>query len=443
MLNGDLRFGDRRPIAEVLGRKRAGRWPYLRLWQARSGACVAGRAEAVDRLARRCDLRDETGRLKVWCPTVTLPEPGDLVLVRGAFVPEYLVAGQVQRLTRYRRRAPFPPQGGETCRLWASGRVDLLRRRARIMADIRLFFGQGGYLEVETPRLVRHPGMEPHLRPLSAGDRFLITSPEYQMKRLLAGGLERIFSLGPCWRGDELGAHHLTEFCMLEWYRAFSSLETLMEEAERLVAHLAVSLRGATRLTHGGQPLDLTPPFVRLSVAEACHRFAGVPILGVTEAARLRRLVDPDGRAPLTPDAPFEEVFSWLMVDRVEPALARLGRPVILHSFPAPLCALSRLDPTDPTVARRFELYAGGLELANAFDELTDPVEQRRRLEQEQTQRRGEGQPQFALDERFLAALDEGMPPAAGIALGVDRLVMLLCDADHIGQVVPFAAEEI
>jgi len=326
----------------------------------------------------------------------------------------------------------------------APTRAELLALRSRCLGALRAFFHEQGYIEVETPRLVRNPGLEPHLRPLPAADGYLITSPEYQMKRLLAGGLEKIYSMGPCWRDEEWGSHHLREFTMLEWYRVGATLEELMDETEALVARAALEVGGDTAVHRAGAgPLDLTPPFERLTVADACRQHGGVDLAGVVEAPELRRRLLAAG-LDLTPEeTAFDALFSRLLVERVEPALATLRRPVLLYDYPAPLAALSRLHPDDSTVARRFELYAAGLELANAFWELTDATEQRRRLEQDLADRRAVGLEAYALDERFLAALEQGMPEAAGIALGVDRLVMLLTGEQDIRRVAAFGPDEL
>lgn len=373
------------------------------------------------------------------------PFAGDIVEVRGRVEGGMLRAASVRLLTPYRRDVPFPSPGGEYYRLHAGGarRVELLRLRAKCLAAIRSFFARRDFVEVQTPCRVRAPGLEPHLRAEPSGSRFLITSPEYHMKRLLAGGLGRIYSMGPCWRGDEHGPQHLGEFCMLEWYRAYCSLDELMAETEQLLAEVAREVIGSAEITWQGAPLSLEPPFLRLTVAQACARHAGVDLAGVTDADQLRVRAEAAGIGPFGPGQPsFEEVASRVMVERVEPALAG-GPPVMLYDFPAPLAALSRLREDDPSVAERFELYAGGIELANAFGELTDPEEQVRRLEQDQ-RRRGElGAEIYPLDRRFVEALREGMPPSAGIALGVDRLVMLLGGAAHIDQVVAFSPDEI
>jgi elongation factor P--(R)-beta-lysine ligase len=389
-------------------------------------------------------LADDGAAVEV--EAASLPQAGDIIEVRGVWRAGRVRAGAVVVLTPHRGVDPFPSPGGEYYRLRSGPRprVEALRLRGRCLAALRSFFDRRGYLEVQTPLRVRCPGIEPHLRAEPAGaDLYLITSPEYQLKRLLAAGLERIYFLGPCWRGDELGRHHLGEFCMLEWYRAHCSLDGLMVETEELLAHTAREVLGGTTLRYQGRALRLEPPFERLTVAEACRRFAGVELAGVISADEIRRRAVAAGYGPFAPDERFDAVVSRILVERVEPALAELDRPTLLHSFPAPLAALSRISAEDPTVAERFELYAGGLELANAFGELTDAEEQRRRLEEDQEARRSSGAPVTPVDERFVAALAEGIPPSAGIALGVDRLVMLLADAADIRETVAFAPDEL
>lgn len=355
-----------------------------------------------------------------------------------------------------RPRGGGPAHVGEQQRLnrGAPSRASNLRERARCLRAIRAFFDDDGYIEVSTPALVRHPGLEPHLIPIPCGvsgangsaagpPRYLITSPEYHMKRLLAGGLERIYYLGPCWRAEEQGPHHLEEFCMLEWYQAHATLQQLMEQTEALLEHLALQIRGTTSTIYQGRPLVLGRPFERVSFAEALELHAGMQVRGVVQREELLERALAAGFGPFDPDEGFDAIVSRVLVERVEPALAGSRRPVFLYDFPAPLAALARLRPEDPGVAERFELYAGGVELANAFGELTDAAEQRRRLEHDRARRAALGRDAFDLDEQFLAALEQGMPPAAGIALGVDRLVALLLDAPSVQDVVAFHGDEI
>lgn len=371
--------------------------------------------------------------------------PGDLVT---------LEPGGALRVARAHGREDYPAPGCEVARL-GRARLAKLHARARSMAGLRGFFAEQGFLEVETPLLVPSPGLEVHLSALPAGaGRWLITSPEYQMKRLLAAGLERIYTVCKCFRADEQGRHHNVEFTMIEWYRAWAGWEDILADTEALVAHVAAYTTGSTRIrldgaeaergagTATGRAIDLQPPWPRLTVAEAMDRFAGVQMVGHESAEELAARVREAG-IELGGAREWDDVFFAAFVDRVEPALAMLDRPVVLTDWPAPLAALARRKPGAPHLAERFEVYIGGLELCNAFGELVDPAEQRARLDEDRATRAARGLPVYPVDERFLAALDEGLPPCAGIALGIDRLIMLITGARDIREVLAFAADEL
>ncbi|MBN2645089.1 MAG: EF-P lysine aminoacylase GenX [Desulfuromonadaceae bacterium] len=290
-----------------------------------------------------------------------------------------------------------------------------LQARARIFNEIRAFFTCRDFLEVETPHRIPSNAPELHIDAQPSGEQVLHTSPELCMKRLLAAGYPRLFQICHCWRSAERGARHLPEFTLLEWYRAHSDYHSLMDDCERLLTRLIPD----TQLHYQGQTIDLTPPFERLTLAEAFARYAPLSL-----------------EQALATDQ-FEELYS----DQVEPDLGR-GKPTILYGFPASMAALARCCPINPHQAERFELYIAGLELANAFSELTDAAEQRQRFEAEEALRRAQGKPGYPLPEAFLRDLAH-MPPAAGIALGLDRLVMLLTDATTIDQVVAFTPEDL
>jgi lysyl-tRNA synthetase class 2 len=297
-------------------------------------------------------------------------------------------------------------------------RRSALEARAAIIQEIRLFFHEGGYLEVETPLRIPAPAPESHIDAIPSDEWFLHTSPELCMKRMLAAGYERIFQICRCWRSDERGALHLPEFTMLEWYRAGGDYRDLMEECESLVRRV-VRARGGERIIFRGREIDVQSPWDRISVRNAFLRYGGMSM----EQALARDL--------------FDEV----MVREIEPQLG-LDKPAFIHDYPAERGALARLKADDPAVAERYELYIGGLELANAFSELTDHREQRNRFVAEQTCRRATGKAVYPLPEKFLAELP-AMPPSAGIALGIDRLVMVLLDAASIDEVVAFTPEEL
>lgn len=288
-----------------------------------------------------------------------------------------------------------------------------LIERARIVQTIRAFFVAHDFLEVETPQRIPVNAPELHIDAVASEDWSLQTSPELCMKRLLAAGYPQLFQLCHVWRGAERGARHLPEFTLLEWYRRDADYTALMADCEALLAVLCPS----GRLDWQGQRFDLAPPWERLTVAEAFGRYAGC---SVTEALASDR-------------------FDELMAVRIEPHLGQ-GRPTLLFDYPAECAALARRKPSDLAVAERFELYIGGIELANAFSELTDPQEQRERFARDEARRRAAGKAPLPLPEPFLAELSV-LPAAAGIALGVDRLAMLLCDVTRLDEVVAFPPE--
>jgi len=290
-----------------------------------------------------------------------------------------------------------------------------LTERARIMTAIRAFFVGRDYLEVETPQRLPGNAPEAHIDAVGADGWFLQTSPELCMKRLLAAGYASIFQISHCWRAGERGGRHLPEFSMLEWYRGGADYTLLMGECEALLRALVPS--GA--LEWQGERIDLAGPWKRLTVAEAFARHASIPL---AEALQQER---------------FDEIIAL----EIEPHLGR-ERPTFLTEYPASCAALARLKPGDEGVAERFELYVAGLELANAFSELTDPQEQARRFGDEEQRRRQSGRPPYPFPEKFLFELG-AIEAAAGIALGLDRLVMLLCNAETIDEVVAFVPEEL
>jgi lysyl-tRNA synthetase class 2 len=329
---------------------------------------------------------------------------------------------------------------------------------------VRCWFEGEGFLEVETPARVRAPGQEVHLDAFpagrggvgaGAGDRWLVTSPEYAMKRLCGAGYAKIVSIGRCWRAEERGPHHQSEFTLIEWYRAGAPLEHLARDCEQLVAVArAAVLAGAwppgpaSGLGPGrpGPPGAEAPPaalapFARTTVRALFRAALDEELRGDETVAELRALA---GRRGVSPGSAgdWDDVFFQLWLDRVEPLLAGLPEPTFVFDWPLPLAALARPSPVDPRLAERFELYAGGLELANAFGELTDAAAQRARFVAESARRRALGKATYPIDEALLTAL-ETMPETAGIALGFDRLMMYVLGATEIRQVVAFADDEI
>lgn len=360
-------------------------------------------------------------------------QPGDLVELDGP-------GARLRRIRKY-PRTEYPPRDSEVARL-GQGRRGNLAARSRMMAALREFFGGRDFLEVETPLRVPTPGLEVHLAAVPSQDRWLITSPEYQMKRLLAGGMERIYQVCRCFRAGEDGPHHQPEFTMLEWYRAWEDLDAIARDTEQLVAHVAQAVNGKPEVRVGGKKLRVDGPWLRMSVAEAMYDFAGIAVRGDESPGELAVNVREAG-IELGNARHWDDIFYCAFVEKVEPALARLDRPVLLNDWPVALAALARRKDGNPAVVERFEAYLGGVELANAFGELTDPLEQRARFEDDRTTRRVRGLPQYTIDEKLLAALGEGLPPCAGIALGVDRLAMLVVGAASIRDVIAFTSAEL
>jgi lysyl-tRNA synthetase class 2 len=298
---------------------------------------------------------------------------------------------------------------------WALARKQQhLEKRARILQQVRAFFIGRGLLEVETPQRIPANAPEPYIDAVTADGWVLHTSPELAMKRLLAAGFPDLFQLCRVWRDSERGARHLPEFTLLEWYRKDADYTALMADCEALLESLVPS----ARLTWQGTTIELTPPWPRLSVAEAFRRYASCTVEEALVAGR------------------FDEVLALEVEPRFGPG------PLFLTDYPAPHAALARLKPGEPTVAERCEFYLGGLELANGFTELTDPVEQRARFTRDETLRRAVGKPPRPLPEPYLAEL-ANLPPCSGMALGIDRLVMLLTDAAEIAEVVAFTPEQL
>jgi elongation factor P--(R)-beta-lysine ligase len=323
-----------------------------------------------------------------------------------------------------------------------------LEMRARILDAIRRFFAERDFVEVETPALQRSPGLEPHLMAFAtelnepgAGPRpmFLHTSPEFAMKKLLVAGVPRLFQIARCFRNGESGRAHHPEFTMLEWYRAGAGYRDLMSDCEALL-RACLDAAGAAHFTWQGNSADPARPWTYISVADAFARFSGIDLLATApdplepSLERLTKAAQPLGIAPHDGDS-WEDLFFRIFLERIEPELGS-GAPAILYDYPISMAALARAKPGDPRLAERFELYVGGLELANAFGELTDAGAQRRRFRAEQAKKQARYGVTYPIDEDFLAALAHGMPESAGIALGLDRLVMLASGAPRIDDVI-------
>jgi lysyl-tRNA synthetase class 2 len=276
-----------------------------------------------------------------------------------------------------------------------------------------------GFLEVETPHRIPAPAPESHIDVVPSGKWFLHSSPELCMKRMLAAGYEKIFQICRCWRERERGSQHVPEFTLLEWYRVDGDYLALMDECEELIQSLAVDMGLGERVMFRSHNILLTSPWERITVEEAFRRYTKI---SAKEALK-------------------QNLFDEIMVRDIEPRLG-IVRPTFICDYPAERRAMARLKKEVPGVAERFELYLGGIEIANAFSELIDMEEQRKVFQLEMENRRLLGKEIYPVPERFLTELEQ-MPPSAGIALGIDRLVMVLLNAAQIDEVIAFTPEEL
>jgi len=286
-----------------------------------------------------------------------------------------------------------------------------------VIQAIRDFFTGNHYLEVETP--IRCPCIIPeaHIDPVASEKFYLQASPELCMKRLLSKDFQKIFQICKCFRKNERGSHHLPELTMLEWYAKDATYLDLMDHCQGLINFIAKRLNLGHQIIYQNHPINLHPPWKKITVQQAFDRYA---TKSLNDALK---------------DNDFDEILS----DQIEPRLGNTG-PVFLCDYPASLASLAKLIPENPHYAQRFEFYLAGIELANGFTELTDPVEQKLRFEIENQLRSSQGKSPLPLPGKFLKDL-ETMPDTAGIALGIDRLVMIFCDTSSIDDVVAFTPE--
>ncbi len=291
----------------------------------------------------------------------------------------------------------------------------LLLQRQHMLAAVREFFDTRGFLAVSTPLRIPTPALEDYIDAEQSGDCFLRTSPELHMKRLLAAGYAKLYQVGPCFREGERGRLHLPEFAMLEWYRLNADYRTVLTDTTQLVRHVAEAVIDQLEIVFRGTPIDLRADWEELTVARAFERYAQQDV-----HAAIRH-----------------GTFEQILVERVEPCLG-MHTPTVLLDYPLACGGLAARKQDEPRLLERWELYIAGVELANACTELTDHDEQLKRFTDCAAARRARGQQVYPIDEPFMAALAEGMPPAAGVAVGLDRLLMLLTGAANIADLVPF-----
>lgn len=322
---------------------------------------------------------------------------------------------------------------------------EILLKRALMLKNIRAFFDARGVIEVETPLLSHYCTTDPHLESFQSSFRgeacYLNTSPEYAMKRLLAAGSQSIYQICKAFRDDELGPNHNPEFTMLEWYRTNYDMRQLMDE----VAELMRNLSQISEFSSLVSPLE-KPAFVYLSYQQAFEKYAGINPHQTNSKQCYQAAVENKVEIPVGLDTGSdtdEEVnawLDWLLIQLVLPAFDRQGF-TFLYDYPASQCALAKVEKNEQRipVAKRFELFFGEIELANGFNELTDSDEQLRRFEMENQRRKKEGKQEGCIDNNFIAALKSGLPDCSGVAIGLDRLLMMFTNTDCIDQVLSFS----
>ncbi len=394
-----------------------------------------GVGEAGYRLFKRVDVGDFVGvkgtpfRTKTGELTVHV---GDLALLSKSLRPlpdKWHGLSDVE--VRYRQRYVD---------LIANAAVaEVFRCRARIVSEIRQFLDARGFLEVETPMMQSIPGgatARPFVTHHNALDMdlYLRIAPELYLKRCVVGGLERVYEINRNFRNEGLSTQHNPEFTMLEFYQAYADYRDLMDLTEELLSHVARATRGSDAVVYQGETLSFAPPFRRLSVEEGLVVLGGLRPDEVRTAAGLRA-------AAAARHVPVNPAWGWakLLVEMFEAVCeSQCVQPTFITDFPAELSPLAKTRPDDPRYVQRFELYVAGMEVANAYTELNDPREQRRRFEaQVRAREAGDEEAQY-LDEDFLRALEYGLPPTAGEGIGIDRLVMLLTDSASIRDVILF-----
>ena len=392
-------------------------------------------SEAYDIFMKTTDVGDIA-----WCEgTLFITRTGELTVEAERFrlitkairpLPEKW-HGLVDVETRYRQRYVD---------LIVNEKVrEVFRRRADIIAYIRSFLAERDFIEVETPMMQPVPGgaaARPFVTRHNALDMdlYLRIAPELYLKRLLVGGFERVFEINRNFRNEGISTQHNPEFTMVEFYQAYSTYEDLMRLTEEMISGLALSLFGATTISYQGEKIDFAPPWERITVSAAVARYGNVPESRLGDLEFLRELARSIG---------LEVKEDWgpgkLLVGIFEEVAERKIRgPSFVTEYPIEVSPLSRRNDLRPDVVDRFELIVNGREIANAFSELNDPLDQRKRFEDQLRLREGGDEEAHAMDEDFLRALEHGMPPAAGEGIGIDRLVMLFTDSPSIRDVILF-----
>ena len=315
--------------------------------------------------------------------------------------------------------------------------------RSQVINAIRQFLDQRGFIEVETPVLQSSAGgalarpFTTHHQALDQ-DFYLRIAPELHLKRLIVGGLDRVYELGRIFRNEGISTRHNPEFTMLESYEAYADYNDVMKMLEEMVSQVSKKVLGTTKIQFGEDAIDLKPPWPRLSLREAVKKYSGIDFVKYPTADGLRDRMRPKMKAlglEVDPEKNWARLVDELLDTFVEPNLIQ---PTFLCDYPVSMSPLAKTKPGEDRVVERFEAFVGGMEIANAFTELNDPQEQRERFQQQQKERRTESELTETIDEDYLLALEYGMPPAGGLGVGIDRLVMLLTNQPSIREVILF-----
>ena len=320
---------------------------------------------------------------------------------------------------------------------------ETFRIRSQVINAIRQFLDQRGFIEVETPVLQSSAGgalARPFITHHQALDQdfYLRIAPELHLKRLIVGGLDRVYELGRIFRNEGISTRHNPEFTMLESYEAYADYNDVMKMLEEMVSQVSKKVLGTTKIQFGKDTVDLKPPWPRFSLREAVKKYSGIDFVKYPTADGLRARMRPrmkELRLEVDPEKNWARLVDELLDTFVEP---NLTQPIFLCDYPVSMSPLAKTKPGEDRVVERFEAFAGGMEIANAFSELNDPQEQRERFQQQQKERRTESELTETIDEDYLLALEYGMPPAGGLGVGIDRLVMLLTNQPSIREVILF-----
>jgi len=290
-----------------------------------------------------------------------------------------------------------------------------LKLRGKYLLELRLFFANNGFLETDTPVMLKSPAPEDYINAPQVGDFFLRTSPELHMKRLIAADFQKIFQIGSCFRSDEIGTLHNVEFTMLEWYQSGKDYNYLLNFTKKMLCETINKTLGTTSILFRDNYIDFKKEWKIFTIEEVFEEFGGM---------------SPE-------DAIKQNIFEIILTDKIEPALPK-DRPVVLKDYPASMAALAKLKNNNPHIAERWELYLGGIEIANAYSELVDYTEQRKRFNIAHSNRKKLNLPEYPDDQDFFKAMKYGISEFTGIAMGIDRLIMVLCNAPNINEVTTF-----